>query len=69
MLSFERYSLKFLDNMLQEGPQDSSSVTTPICVPILHHITVHMTKPPPVLHTVKLDGRNKAKTTTHHISM
>ena len=32
------------------------------------HITMHMTKPP-ILHLVKLDGGNKAKTTTHHISM
>ena len=27
MLSFEHYSLKFLDSILQEGPQDSSLVT------------------------------------------
>ena len=29
-LSFERYSLKFLDKILQEGPRDSLSGTAPL---------------------------------------
>ena len=33
MLLFERYSHKFLDKILQEGPQDSLSGTAPSCLP------------------------------------
>ena len=66
MLPLECYSLKFLDSILQEGPWDSSSVTTPVC-PLCTWLNLGLS--PPFLHLVKLASRNKAKTTTHHISM
>ena len=57
MLSFERYSLKFLDKILQERHQDSSSGTAPppSCLPSrlpdVTHVTLSPGLPPPFLHT------------------
>ena len=45
MLSFERWSLKFFDQILQEGPWDSLLGTAP-CLSIYHYVTVHVTKSP-----------------------
>ena len=47
MLSFECHRFKFLDKILQEGPQDSSlGITSPSVYQSLHHTTMHMTKSP-----------------------
>ena len=54
-LSFEYYSLKFLDMILQEGPQDSLSGTVPpLHLPDVTHVTLSP-RPPPfsILQVIK----------------